>query len=86
MSATLSFTVTSAWTEIASGSADVAVQRRTGSQVIVHVAAAEPAAIVESGILLWSDLPAISLTNLSASDKVFARTLEGTARLDVIRS
>ena len=86
MAETLNFDlVASAWTEVASGSSDVLVQRRGVHPVLVHVGETAPALDAPSAII-WDGEPTFAAGGLGAADKVFARGETNVSTVTVVRS
>lgn len=77
--------VTTAWQEVASGSASVSVQSRSTGLVYVAVQAAAPAVGTTKGVVLDAEDDVASFSNLVAGDKVFVRA-ETTAVVTVVKS
>lgn len=87
MTTTALQTLTStAWTEVASGSASVVVQSADAGEIIVNVGLSDPGAGVTDGVRLRGQSDPIVLNNLSAGDKVFVRSVASTGRAVVIKA
>jgi hypothetical protein len=77
--------VTTAWQEVASGSASVSVQSRSTGMVYVAAQAAIPAVGSKKGVILDGDDDVASFSGLAGTDKVFVRA-ETTAVVVVVKS
>jgi hypothetical protein len=84
MTQTLRFDLTTAWTEVASNSPDVLIQRLSVEDVRVHVGASMPDAGAPALLLGGGAGPAVHLTFLSAGDRVFAAGANGPAAVVVV--
>lgn len=85
MTATLSFDLTTSWTQVSTGSRDVVIQLQGAGAAMVHVGTGAPATDA-AGIGISPDSREFGAANLPATDNVYARAVSGTARIAVIRS
>ena len=74
MTATVNVSINAdGWTELASGSSSVSVQRRTAVPVLVRAEIGPPSNSDFTGVMLAENYDSASFSGLSGSDKVYGR-------------